>query len=253
MRSAAEANTVVKKMDHSAFRKLKEAGIASIEGNKSTNELFAAVRPCLGAISNAASDSQYRDLAISADADAGTVSGVHGFGVMSNYNTCRAGIVMSNGKIIDIPGWNDPASFRSFGASICREVYKAIEDDLGLEEGWFEKTFGDAEESCQWHVKVYSSGTVGETEEGAGVRLPVHTDPSLISIVLHDVLDRVGGMGLEYLARRQDWREVDKCGHNTGEVGRPAETRCARSLTKDAILTHYPNFFCDSLRSSQPP
>ncbi|GMH72421.1 hypothetical protein TrRE_jg8594 [Triparma retinervis] len=161
-------------------------------------------------------------MTIPADADSGTVSGVHNFGGMSKYNTCRAGVVLSDGDILpNLQGWDgkSQSKFRSKGAAIVRLVYKEIEEDLGIKEGWFEETYGDAEETAQWHVKVFNSGSISTTDEGVNVRLPVHTDPSLISVVLHDTPTREGGMGLEYLLTgKREWRSVSSCGHGRATV-----------------------------------
>jgi isopenicillin N synthase-like dioxygenase len=121
----------------------------------------------------------------------------------------------------NLQGWDgkSQSKFRSKGAAIVRLVYKEIEEDLGIKEGWFEETYGDAEETAQWHVKVYNSGSISTTDEGVNVRLPVHTDPSLISVVLHDTPTREGGMGLEYLLTgKREWRSVSSCGHGRATV-----------------------------------
>ena len=94
--------------------------------------------------------------------------------------------------------------------AIAVNVLRAIARNLGCEdEDWFQTNLGPTNESSQWHVKRYVCPTGTESSEcndnGDAEEeiewLPVHTDPSLISIVLHDVPGkREGAMGLQYQA-----------------------------------------------------
>ena len=101
--------------------------------------------------------------------------------------------------------------------AIALIVFAALERRLALEPGWFDRAFGPRLDlHSQWHVKRYRPETVSphavslpgasalsptSDEKPQHVLLPVHTDPSLISVVLHDapgVAD--GAAGLQTLA-----------------------------------------------------
>mmetsp|Transcript_19304 Transcript_19304/g.27155 ORF Transcript_19304/g.27155 Transcript_19304/m.27155 type:complete len:402 (+) Transcript_19304:153-1358(+) len=115
--------------------------------------------------------------------------------------------------------------FSSMHDEIGDNILKAISRELGLEdENWFQNVLGPTHHSSQWHIKRFTpysgseimntsnnyvksniatslskskinrSGNVSKIE-----LLPVHTDPSLISVVLHDAPGkRHGAMGLEH-------------------------------------------------------
>ena len=146
---------------------------------------------------------------------------------MSRYNSYREGFVFSDGNIFDVDlGENDnerrqgqiifqsdmETFFASMHDAIAVNVLRAIARNLGCQdENWFQTKLGPTDESSQWHVKRYvcPTATDGENEcsecndnrdiEEEIEWLPVHTDPSLISIVLHDVPGkREGAMGLQY-------------------------------------------------------
>jgi isopenicillin N synthase-like dioxygenase len=143
-------------------------------------------------------------------------------------------------------------------------VLRAIERRLDMPNSYFRRELGPTDESSQWHVKRYVVDPVRERDgsssnsddaiavEGrdndrgendvavpvvgksgtkeAEILLPVHTDPSLISVV---ILDRAGtnegGMGLEVFhpdssARNVDsggggsWREISHHGHEVAVI-----------------------------------
>ena len=99
-------------------------------------------------------------------------------------------------------------------------MLSALERRLALERGWFEASFGPIGDHAQWHVKRYRPEFVASN----GVLLPVHTDPSLISVVAHDAPGveearaRAGVPGRLRLGRRCNrkkgaWAEVPYHGH----------------------------------------
>lgn len=167
-------------------------------------------------------------LAIPPDADSAHASGAHAAGWGSSYNAAREGFVFSDGASFGVPA-DDPeaaadferATRAAFGAALAaaREVLFALERRMALERGWFEANFGCIGDHAQWHVKRYRPECVSENAvaaDGAKVLLPVHTDPSLVSVVWHDAPGVLpGARGLEYLAEggRGAWAEVPHHGH----------------------------------------
>ena len=146
---------------------------------------------------------------------------------MSRYNSYRKGFVFSDGNIFNVDlEENDnerkqgeifqsdmETFFASLHDAIAVNVLRAIARNVGCEdEDWFQANLGPTDESSQWHVKRYVCPTAtgseknqnSECDDNGDVEeeiewLPVHTDPSLISIVLHDVPGkREGAMGLQY-------------------------------------------------------
>ena len=146
---------------------------------------------------------------------------------MSRYNSYREGFVFSDGNIFNVDlGEKDnerrrggifqsdmETFFASMHDAIAVKVLRAIARNLGCEdEDWFQTNLGPTDESSQWHVKRYVCPTATGSEKNQNSEcddnrdveddiewLPVHTDPSLISIVLHDVPGkREGAMGLQY-------------------------------------------------------
>ena len=191
--------------------------------------------------------------------DSARATGYHAAGSdgssLSRYNRHREGFVFSDGQMFDVPP-SDPGIpspfredmlrlFQSMHDGIALEVLRAVARDLGLEdEAWFESALGPSGSSSQWHVKRFTepeeagsgsgSGADGDGDSavpgssGEGYEwLPVHTDPSLVSIVLHDVPGaNEGGMGLQCQhqaapgtrAGPREWREVPLHGHAVATV-----------------------------------
>jgi len=184
---------------------------------------------------------------------------------MSRYNSYREGFVFSDGDVFDVDlGVDDERNqehmfqrdmekfFASMHDAIAVNVLKAIARNLGCQdEDWFQNNLGPTNKSSQWHVKRYvcPTGTENdlpqqekneynkceETKDKEEIEwLPVHTDPSLISIVLHDVPGkREGAMGLQYQVpdpststrndsspnrRKKCWVDVPLHGHAVATV-----------------------------------
>lgn len=145
--------------------------------------------------------------------------------------------------------------FDSMCRVIGKSVLRGIARYLNIDELWFESQYGSMENSSQWHVKRFvepsihprgmdgdnanMSGEVngnhgdekgdGDGDEEVIEWLPVHTDPSLISVVIHDVPGKnVGAMGLEYQIsspvsdesqqKKRIWKQVESHGHTVATI-----------------------------------
>jgi isopenicillin N synthase-like dioxygenase len=122
---------------------------------------------------------------------------------------------------------------------IAVSVLEWIESYLELSPGWFQRSvLGNPNDSLsqsaesihchhQWHLKNYvldaspnSNALFPPPSFERDVVLPVHTDPSLVSVV---ILDRPGkqdgALGLQYWDRHtSQWREVESSGHGVAVV-----------------------------------
>ena len=152
--------------------------------------------------------------------DSANASGSHRVGALSNYNACREGFVFSNGASFCVHGIDEfepsMASFFEAAARAAQAVLEAIERRLQLPCGWFDTSLGPIREHSQWHLKRYRQEAAPRhavTSDGKLVLLAVHSDPSLISLVFHDVPGRSpGAMGLECQVGAQ-WEPVAAHGH----------------------------------------
>jgi isopenicillin N synthase-like dioxygenase len=177
---------------------------------------FAAFRQVLTGIDNGSlHETEFQQ--ILPDADSAHCNGYHSFGGLSRYNQHRRGFVFSDtchSCAIESVSDFDPAVQDLFELlySIFQQVLQALAVALELPSpDWFESHFGPTIDGCQWHLKEYKDVAGAQSED---CLLNPHTDPSLISVVIHD---RVGvqwdGQGLEYAARDGQWRKVDRTGH----------------------------------------
>ena len=211
-------------------RSLDECGVATLAVSKATSELharsFAAAKVGLDICADANSP-----LAISPDADSAHASGIHAAGALSQYNVCREGLIFSDGGTIELGDAAFEQSMAAFFDSAVEHaaaVLTALERRLAIPEGWFEENLGPIRDHSQWHLKRYRpehSPSVATCSDGRRVLLPVHSDPSLISVVVHDRPGtQAGAMGLEYMLQDGEWREVRAHGHGvvTVFVGRCA-------------------------------
>lgn len=208
---------------------------------------------------------------IKENSNSALVTGYHSAGgsdSLSRYNTFREGFIFSNGEIFDIQldivsekGNHEDVSFeeamgelfKNLCGIIARSTLKGIARYLRLEdEDWFDNAFGPMENSSQWHVKRYvepSFSNKGEeqidiketdnaetAEDEVFEWLPVHTDPSLISVIIHDAPGyNKHAMGLQYqcpqsLQQQSDrdsdgsqkktriWKEVEAHGHSVATI-----------------------------------
>ena len=165
---------------------------------------------------------------ITSEMDSAYATGYHLAGVdlhtdskstsMSRYNAYREGFIFSNGELFTI-GITDTSFypsmstlFHSMHDDIACPILEAIATYLDLTDvDWFQSTLGPTALHSQWHLKrfvhpVSSSTTTATNERNNGDDsmewLPSHTDPSLISVVIHDApYIAPGGMGLQYQLR----------------------------------------------------
>lgn len=115
--------------------------------------------------------------------------------------------------------------------------------------GWFQRHLGPTQTASQWHMKrfvveeedenVDQSKTMNNvadalrTETGERITLPMHTDPSLISVVIHDSYENgvaienndvvakeaPGALGLQYFhPKEKEWKEPEAHGHLVATV-----------------------------------
>jgi isopenicillin N synthase-like dioxygenase len=153
--------------------------------------------------------------------DSAHATGYHAAGGLSRYNQYREGFVFSDGMSFgmnthsnNMPEWErDMQSLFTSLHGIAQKVLTELEQEWILPNGWFQNTLGDTSLHSQWHMKRY----VGQSEDN-GVLLPIHTDPSLLSVIIHDapgIQQRC--MGLQYQATTDDgtreWRDVPHHGH----------------------------------------
>lgn len=154
----------------------------------------------------------------------------------SRYNEYREGFIFSDGELLNVSlneggEQNDikdelyfqktmEKMFDFLHETVAAQTLRAIERRMDIaEEGssfanknWLENNFGPTTSSCQWHVKRYiqlhderQSASAEENEErennGSEI-LPMHTDPSLISVIIHDRPGlNQGGFGLQVLTK----------------------------------------------------
>ena len=139
------------------------------------------------------------------------------------YNRYREGLIWSDGNhnpsidqhVASITTTTNATSSLSFDNplhnlealmhAIAMKVLRAIEQELQLPMGWFQQHYQPSIETSQWHVKHFvhtdnndfSTNTHHHKNDLVQV-LPTHTDPSLISIVIHDRPGiQQGGQGLQ--------------------------------------------------------
>ena len=166
---------------------------------------------------------------ITPGADSAHCTGYHSYGGLSRYNQHRRGLVFSDAchtvEITGVPEFADAAAdLFNVLHGVWQHVLRALAVSLELPTAdWFEQNLGPTREHCQWHLKEYKSVagvemTSNDTNNNDCL-LDSHTDPSLLSIVVHD---RPGvqpdGYGLEYFTVGGQWREVDATGHGVAVV-----------------------------------
>lgn len=171
---------------------------------------------------------------IEPNANSANATGYHSAGgenALSRYNAYRQGFIFSNGELFDIPLSNNEnfetsmkEMFDSLSNVIAQQVIIGIAEHLQIDPGWFQDHFGSMDQSSQWHIKrfVLPKDDTDDEVEGTNLNenchleetnldtdtkqkhsemewLPAHTDPSLISVVIHDAPGvQPGALGLEY-------------------------------------------------------
>lgn len=173
---------------------------------------------------------------IPVSANSASATGYHSAGgdnSLSRYNQYREGFVVSDHQFFGVDGVSDfQTAMMDLSSSlhdVAEKSLAAIERQLEIPCGWFQENLGPTRTSSQFHVKRYvfpdqheanvvDSGDGGEDEPR--VVLPMHTDPSLISVILHDAKGKnPSAMGLEYFnEQRQSWIPVPFHGHRVAIV-----------------------------------
>jgi isopenicillin N synthase-like dioxygenase len=202
-----------------------QGGMAVVDLSDSTAALHKSCFETARHAFDVVSDGNVRR--IQPDEDSAHVTGYHPASVtegMSRYNAHRRGFVFSDEGMLQVKGiahFEEHMSslFESLH-SIAQAVLTQMEIHWNLPTGWFQETLGPTSSHSQWHVKEYVPPDDDNDEW-----LPMHTDPSLISILVHDAPGKYeGAMGLEYQALasspdgKREWLEIPHHGHAVATV-----------------------------------
>ncbi|KAL3782400.1 hypothetical protein HJC23_005448 [Cyclotella cryptica] len=213
----------------------------------SLSQAFATARWALDVVSKSRDSSDPSETTgckvvplIDPESDSASWTGYHcAASTNGRYNEFREGFVFSNGEMFDIQMRNHKADLdcisaetqRSFGNEmnemfhimhdvIADGILRAIERRLQLPHLYFKTALGPTDNSSQWHMKRYvvDSSSLERQRQGSNetlTLLPVHTDPSLISVVVVDQRGvNTGGMGLEvFHSKTCTWEEISHHGH----------------------------------------
>jgi isopenicillin N synthase-like dioxygenase len=154
---------------------------------------------------------------IQESADSAHITGYHRASSLSaRYNAYREGFVFSDGNEIAVAGYPNFPSNCAALYNLLHEtsdaVLSAICQQLELPETWFQEQLGPTRSNSQWHIKRYVLPPNACNVECC--LLPTHTDPSLISIVVHHRTGiQLGAAGLQYSTPDREWLEVPCSGH----------------------------------------
>ncbi|KAL7541703.1 hypothetical protein ACHAXR_013136 [Thalassiosira sp. AJA248-18] len=192
---------------------------------------------------------------IDPSSDSGSWTGYHNAAVVNGrYNQHREGFVFSNGEIFDVMlnNGDDDCNFENemnklysvMHGEIAEGVLMAIERRLNLPHLYFHQELGPTNKSSQWHMKRYVVDSAGDgigaerensANDNSSIFLPMHTDPSLISVVIIDQAGtNIGGMGLEVFhpsktrtdskegaksrSHSGNWKEISHHGHDVAVI-----------------------------------
>jgi hypothetical protein len=150
-------------------------------------------------------------------------TGYHPVGGMSQrYNGFREGFVWSDSQTFEI---DDRPEFsvqtkrlelqlHALASSVMRAVARHLEISSGDDNDWFEEHLGPTQNHSQWHIKRSAATPVQQLNPGNEQWLPTHTDPSLVSVVIHDLVGaQSGGSGLQY-HYNGEWHTIPVSGHS---------------------------------------
>jgi isopenicillin N synthase-like dioxygenase len=218
---------------------LRTTGVATVDLSQTAEDLhgrsFATARIALDAVQ----ESPDCIVWIPVDADSAHATGFHSAGganSLSRYNAHREGFVVSDNDTLEmetVPAFRHSMTDLSKSLhTIANHTLEAIERQLDIHPGWFQENLGPTITSSQFHVKRYvvpvefdddhdepaASSTSGDDKEHSSeprILLPMHTDPSLISVVLHDAKGRnPSARGLQYYCSdERRWIPVPFHGH----------------------------------------
>lgn len=192
-----------------------------VDLKSSIAKTFSTARNGLDAVSSSAGECNVP--LIDSSSDSGSWTGYHRAALQNGrYNRFREGFVFSNGEMFDIDTSSENGQTHAFATHmnelfhtmhnvIANGVLGAIERRLQLPSRYFQNELGPTNKSSQWHLKRYNVDT--ESDSGSEL-LPMHTDPSLISVVILDKPGvQPGCMGLEIYQSDKSWKEVPQHGH----------------------------------------
>jgi len=168
---------------------------------------------------------------IEESADSAHATGYHRIGGMSaRYNAHREGFVFSDGQSFHIEGIpsfeTDCVQLEETLHDTANIVLDMLGRHLELPVGWFRDNLGPVRSHSQWHIKRYvdfdhNCTAKQETSTKLSIDttyLPLHTDPSLISVVvLNHPGKQEGSAGLQY-AINKSFVDVPWSGHSVAVV-----------------------------------
>lgn len=233
---------------------LESGGVATIQLpdpiEKRHAQAFAIARKAIEKISTSTETHQL--ISIPDDADSAHVTGYHGAGTtnsLSRYNQYREGFVFSNENasltVDGLPEFETKMKdiFESMHHVIASQVLTAFEKKYDLPPNWFESELGPTSTSSQWHIKRYvdvvhnadgngnelmddDDDDNDEKDEQPTIVLPMHTDPSIISVVIHDAPGtNPSALGLQYQSneyneskKQRIWKDVPYHGHAVATI-----------------------------------
>jgi isopenicillin N synthase-like dioxygenase len=162
---------------------------------------------------------------IQATADSAHATGYHpaaSSNSLSRYNDYREGFVFSDNndiRVKGVPEFRESSSdMEDLLHKIARCVLAGLERFLNIPLDWFETTLGPIRSSSQWHIKNYTFEDAQTEGKEDIYLLPTHTDPSIVSVIIHDRPGKqAGSQGLRYSILGPDgersWAEVPYSGH----------------------------------------
>ena len=208
---------------------------------------FGAARCTLEQIHHNHQEFELAVQAIGEEADSAHVTGYHpaaSSNSLSRYNLYREGFVWSDGNrnIVrkdSCTGEEQSLNFEETTShlenllhDVAEAVLGGLERHLALPDGWFQESLGPTRTSSQWHLKQYVVAPSDDDSDDSQLLLPAHTDPSLISVVIHDRPgQQPGAQGLEYSHKKscnngeqqqqqqqREWKELAYSGHSVAVV-----------------------------------
>lgn len=212
-----------------AATNLRHIGVATIDLALAREEAHARSFATAQIALNVAHETPTSVKWIPINADSAHATGYHtagGENSLSRYNAHREGFVFSDDQTFDVEEVVDfKVDMEGLSASlqsVADQVLRALERQLDIPAGWFQQNLGPLRTSSQFHVKRYACRLDRNPQNSSEpqILLPMHTDPSLISVIVHDVPGRnPSAMGLQYCCpMEKSWRPVPFHGHGVAVV-----------------------------------
>jgi len=156
----------------------------------------------------------------------GSLNGYHTFGGLSKYNENRCGFIFENEDVLDLLRDEDEESpfvgtinhWRDSFHQLAHEILSRLANQLGLysETSDSSNDYFDREFNFVGHGQLHMKRCRNSIEDPSNkVRLLAHTDPSLLSLVIHDRPSQQmlqGAMGLQVNHRERRQFESLACG-----------------------------------------